>query len=136
MARFICALGGEELTVAYCRTHDSDAVTVPDLDPAPTTVEPHRAAAAAPGHSAEAVRPKPSVRPAICWCCGEPVADARNARCTRCHESLEPPALILRFEGTTRAVGIKAGEAAVLGRDPHQSPHSTISRPLSLRLFR
>jgi hypothetical protein len=139
MARLICPLGGENLTVDYCRTHDVDAVTAPD-DPARTTVEPRNqpaddarpAAGEGPGSSAaEATPRKLWARPAICWCCGEPVADTRNARCTRCHESLEPPALILRFDGTTRAVGIKAGEAAILGRDPKQSPHSTIFAALA-----
>ncbi|MGI5247124.1 FHA domain-containing protein [Dactylosporangium sp. CA-139066] len=59
--------------------------------------------------------PEPApARSSACWNCGTEPPDAANTECLQCHRPLEPPALLIRFEGGQ--VEVRRGERAELGR--------------------
>ncbi|WP_157745749.1 FHA domain-containing protein [Micromonospora purpureochromogenes] len=59
--------------------------------PVPDVTEPVAASEAEPETVAGAA-PAPE-----CWSCGARATDSRNDRCTVCHQSLVPPALVISF---------------------------------------
>jgi hypothetical protein len=62
-----------------------------ELIPAPAATDPEPSAAPRPA-------PGPATEPATeCWSCRARATDSRSDRCTACHHSLIPPALVIRF---------------------------------------
>ena len=80
--------------------------------------------------------PPPEEPRAACWSCGTPATDARNDTCARCHQSLVPPALVIRFpagsvvlptRGTSAELGRAGEHGRVFARYPNVSRrHATV----------
>lgn len=94
-----------------------------ELIPAPASAEP-----AAP----EPEKPRPA-----CWSCGTRATHARNDTCASCHQSLVPPALVIKFPAgsvvlparrTSAELGRAGEHGHVFARYPNVSRrHATVS---------
>jgi hypothetical protein len=51
----------------------------------------------------------------VCWSCGTRATEARNDTCTTCHQSLVPPALVIKFSTGTVVLPVRR-TSAELGR--------------------
>ncbi|MEU8314166.1 MULTISPECIES: FHA domain-containing protein [unclassified Micromonospora] len=69
----------------FCPKHPGE-----ELVPAPAATDPVPAEAAPDTPTGAAPAP-------ACWSCGARATDFRNDRCTVCHQSLVPPALVISF---------------------------------------
>jgi hypothetical protein len=92
---------------------------------------------AGPGDASRDTADDPDRPRTVCWTCGTPSTDVTNATCSRCHESLVPPALAIDFPDgpvvvRTRGTSVEIGRAGTYGhvfaRYPNVSRwHATIS---------
>jgi hypothetical protein len=98
----------------FCSLHPGEEL-VPRPDPAPSVASGAGDGSEALAASGTSVEEEPERRRSACWNCGARSPNVTNPSCSRCHESLVPPALLIQFADGPVVVQSR-GASADLGR--------------------